>query len=1094
MIKQYCFACIILLSLIACNRNGMGGKMSVSVPVANLMHQRNSAMATTPPLQTVIVNVRPTSGGTPLIIHQDYNSTVVNDLTFQFDNVPTGDLLVQVLAVYANNGGAVQISYGDTNISFPTVTTAEVTLGSTNITKQTYLAGRVKYTDGSFPNGTLIALFTPGTGKPQMEVDSTSIVAGWFNIFAVDGTGSAFDYVLKETGTTIFSGLNSSLSTDAAGATCVATSLSGGCPISYSGSDRLKVSKPASYSRNGDYSNPMVQVNSPTDYVLGFFGILAGGTRNVCYAADVYEALPRLFSDVNLSTPLEVRLVGGSTSQVRVQGSGGNSNFGSSSLYTNGATGYCDNTQLNSGHALILNHTLLGESDENFGGFNSPWMMIQPFNTSGNQYVSVVTPPTYATTATFTSGASTATLNAAFTPLAGSSISGSGISGTLTSVTATASPGVWTVGLSTPTSSSGTAATVTLQQPYAQLEWSLLPGVAFSYSSISLTAGTSTVSIPTISEPIVRGLYVRDLTNPSAIPASTMVTNVTGTSPYVVTMNQAPAAAGSDVLSFSYLSGVEVWARPIFNGQAITNGSTDVVISPAMATSALVGQPISGDTIPSGAKVVSVVDSSHITISAVTNGSTTTGYVMIGNSSYGGGKNDCTTLSSQGFVFQANVDPAIGKYSFSGLNGLPVGSNVSYQFALCAVVGTGTTKSYLGSYVTGQPSWWGGDNRWPFGWASSTKANSTAVDAQNDLQIASVRLNAVSFPNPGLTQLTTATNLTISPNDEVLISIAAHGSGAADCGGAGGGTGVYAYARVLSVSGSSLVIPSGSWVDQLALSPSTLTATAAVGGNFCYVQVTRVAQYRTLTLASGLTNSSNTPVAMLLGSESIIPIKVNGTMTINGSIDLSGTGYLGGYYSAGPNGAGDGGPYSSVSGSRKGGQRSSSGGGGAGCSNGGAGSASGSGGSAYCYSNTDSLMLSLGGGGGAGTSVNGGNGGGALILAAYNLSVGSNVTISENGASASTIAGGGGGGSINLIAGSVSGSSTLVLSAEGGDGGSTGGGPGGGGYVSALACSSNIPINPEVTAGQAGTGAFIGVDGLSTINYSSNLSSKRWCY
>lgn len=1093
MIKQYFFACIMVFALVACSRNGDVGKVSVTIPASNLMHQRNSAMATTPPLQSVIVNVRPVAGGTPQVIHQDYKSSVVSDLTFEFDGVPTGDILVQVLAVYANTGGGMQIAYGDTTIAFPTVSSALVTLGSTNITKQTYLAGRVQLSGGSYPTGTLVASFTPGTGKPAMVVDSKPIVSGWFNIFAVNGTGAAFDYILKETGTQIFTGLNPNLSTDAAGVTCTATSLSGGCPFSQFAQDRLKVSKPASYSHNGDITNSLIQANSPTDYVLGFFGNLSGGTRNVCYANDVYEAIPRIFADATLSQPLEVKFTSGTSAQVTVAG-GGNSSFSSAALYTNGATSVCDSSQLASGHALTLNHTLLGDSDENFGGFNSPWMMVQPFNQNGNQYVSVVTNPAYNTTATFASGATTATLNAAFTPLVGSTITGTGISATITAVT-TSSAGVYAVTLSTATSASGSSQPVTLQQPYAQLQWSLLPGIAFTYSSLSLSSSSTSVNVPTIAEPIVQGLYVRDQTNPSAIANGTTVSSVTGTSPYVVSLSGTPTTAGTDTLSFSYISGVEVWARPIYNGQATTNGSTDVVISPAYATSALVGQPISGDNIPSNATVVAVVDSSHITISAVATGSTTNGRVMIGNSSYGGGKDDCTALSSQGFILVTpnGVDPAVGKYSFSGLSGLPVGSNVGYQFALCAAVGTGTTKTYLGSYVTGQPAWSGDDNRWPFGWANSTKINATAVDPIADLGITSAKLSSISFPNPGLTQLTTAASLSTTANDEVMISIAAHGVGATDCGPGNYGAGAYTFARVLSASSTTIVIPSGTWVDQLAL--ANLSGTMATGGNFCYVQVTRVAQYRNLTFASGLTNSSNAAVAQLLGSESIVPIRVNGTLNLSGTALLSGTGYLGGVYSTAPNGAGDTGPYSSSSSSTgKGGRYASAGGGGAGYGAGGAAAIAGLGGLATSYYNNDGLLFSLGGGGGSGSSTNGGAGGGALMLAAFNLSVGSGVSISEDGMAGSGFSGGGGGGSINLIANTVTGSSALTLSAQGGSGGTSGGGSGGGGFVSAMACTSSIAINPVVNAGTPGTSASAGGPGLSEINYSSTLSSKRWCY
>jgi hypothetical protein len=1093
MIKQYLFACIMVLALFGCTRNGAGSKMNVSISAESLMHQRDSAMTSTPPLQSVIVNIRPATGGTPQVIHRDFDSSATTyNLDFDFSNVPTGDIIVQALAVYANSGGGMQIKYGDATINFPTVTTANISPSTTSITKQTYVAGRVQMPDGSYPTGTLVALFTPPGGKPQMVVDSKTIVSGWFNIFAVNGTGAAFDYVVKETGATVFSGLNSDLTTDASGAACVGGSLSGGCPLILTSQNRVKVSKPASYFRNGDFSNPLIQVNPPTDYVLGFFGNLAGAGSKVCYAPDVYEAIPRLFADATLSTPLEVKFASGTAAQVNIAG-GGTASFTSSSLYTNGATSVCDNTQISNGNALILNHTLLGDNDENFGGFNSPWMMVQPFNQNGNQYVSVVTNPAYNTTATYSSGNSTVSLNSSFQPAVGSHLAGTGLSGNITTVTG-GSGGVWSVIIDTAPSSGGTAAAVTLSQPYAQLQWSLLPGIAFTYSSIALSSGSSSLSIPTISEPIVQGLYVRDIDHPSSIANGTTVSTVAGTSPYVVTLNGSPSASGTDTLSFSYISGVEVWGRPIYSGQATTNGSTDVVISPAMANSIFVGQPISGTNIPSGATVVSIVDSSHITISAAATGSSTTGYVMMGNSNYGGGNNDCAKLPANGFTLltpNGGADPSIGKFSYSGLSGLPVGSNVTYQFALCAVVGTGTTKSYLGSYVTGQPAWSGDDDRWPFGWANSTKVNATAVDPINDLGITSSKLTAISAA-AGLTQLTTATSVAMSANDEVMISIVAHGAGATDCGPGNNGAGAHTFARALSASSTTIVIPSGTWVDQLAL--ANLSGTVAAGGNYCYVEVTHVAQYRNLTFASGMTNSSNAGVANLLGSEAILPIRVNGTLSLNGPALLSGTGYMGGVYSSGVNGAGDGGPYSASSGNGKGGMSAASGGGGAGYGAGGTGASSGSGGLATSNYGGDGLFFSVGGGGAAAGTANGGNGGGALMLAAFNLSVGSSVTIAEDGLPGSSFSGGGGGGSINLIANSVTGSSALILSAQGGAGGTSGGGPGGGGFVSAMACSSSIALNPVINAGTPGSGASAGGFGLSEINYATALSSKRWCY
>jgi|GEM_PF-3623588 len=1097
MIKQSCFACIMALVLAGCTRNGAGSKMSVSISAASLMHQRDSAMTSTPPLKTVIVNIRPVGGGTPQVIHRDFESSATTyDLDFDFQNVPTGDIIVQALAVYASSGGGMQIKYGDSTINFPTEVTATISPSATSITKQTYLAGRVQMPGGSYPTGTLVALFTPPGGKPQMVVDSKPIVAGWFNVFAVNGTGAAFDYVVQETQQTIFSGLNSDLTTDKTGAACTASSLTGGCPLVLVSQDRLKVKKPASFSRNGDFSNPAIQSNAPTDYVLGFFGALAGGTRSVCYANDIYEAIPRVFADATLSTPLEVKFTSGTAAQVTVSG-GGNSTFTSGVLYDNAAASICDYPQLTNGSALILNHTLLGDNDENFGGFNSPWMMIQPFSKSGNQYLSVVTNPTYGTTATYNAGATTATLNSAFAPLAGASITGTGLSAIITAVTKV-SAGVWTIALDTAATSSENQIAVTLQQPYAQLQWALLPGIAFTYSSLSLSTSATSISVPTISEPIVKGLYVRDQTTPNAIlNGVATVASVTGTSPSVVTLDATPAVAGTDTLSFSYLSGVEVWGRPVYNGQAATNGTTDITITPAMATSDLIGQPISGTNIPAGATVASIIDLSHIRMSVAATGSSTSGNVMIGTSSTSG-ENDCSKIASQGFIYLDTVDPAIPKYSYSGRPHLPVGMNVNYQFALCAATSTGTTKTYLGSYVTGQPSWWGDDNRWPFGWANSTQTNSSVTDPYANLNIVSSRIVSVTFPAPGLTNLNLSSPIGATANDEVMINILAQNSNA-DCGLGYAGVGGYVFARVINGVASVITIPSGTAVDQLSL--AQLGATLASGSSFCYAQATRVAQYRNLSISSLFSGSTNGTSLNLLGSEAIVPIRVNGSMTISANMDLSGTGYAGGYVATNDNGASERGPASATApgGGRGGKVGTSAGGGGAGIGDGGDASGStGTGGQGGANSgNGEGLLVSLGGGAAAYGSFNAGAGGGFLMIAAYNLAFPTEITISENGQTGGTsgTAGGAGGGSINILAGSVTGSSAGVsLSASGAAGELSGGGGGGGGYVSALACSSTIALNPVISGGVAGTGGTSGSSGSSQINYMDALSSKRWCY
>lgn len=1091
LIKQILIACIIALSFVAigCSRNGATSKMSLSIPTDNLMHQKSASTTTTmPPLQTVIVNVRPATGGTPIAQQQDYNGQTPASVDFVFNTVPSGDVLVQVLAVYANSGGGMQVKYGYNTVTVNGDTSVWVDLTTNlNITKQSYLAGRLQMPDGTYPNGTLLALFTPPNGQPQMTVDQRPIVAGWFNIFAVSGTGTAFDYILKETGAPIFSALNP----DATATGCTAQSLAGGCPFNLLTSDRVKVEKPVSYSRSGDITNPYIQSNVQTEYVLGFFGGLAGGTRNVCYGNDIYEAMPRMFTDSALTTPLEVKFSSGSPSQVSISG-GGNSSFTSSTLYTNGATGACSQTELANGTGLILNHTLLGDSDENFGGFSAPWMMVQPFDTNGNQYVSVVPHPAFSATATYAASSTSVTLTSTFAPAIGSTISGTGIQtgSTITAVTANGG-GSYTLTLSLPTTISGSA--VTIQEPYVHLAWNLLPDVAFT-SPISLTAGSASLTIPLTAGPVQTGLYVRDQTNPSYITSGATLTSVTTGANYTAVLSSAPTtAAGSDTLSFSYLSGVEIWAKPTYNGQATTTvNSATVTIAPAYATSALIGLPISGNNIPANATIIGVSNTSTITISAQATGSGTGG-VMIGSFGGGGGDhNDCTKLPSQGYLQMATVDPAIQKYDFTGMAGFPVGPNVGYQFALCAAVGTGTSKTYLGSYVTGQPAYSNDNNRWPFGWANATKTNSSGSEPTTGMNIASQPISSITFPAPGLTQLSLPASIGTAASDEIMVTIVAHGTGANDCGTNYAGAGTHAFARVLASTTTTITIPSGTWIDQLSF--ANLGGTPAAGQSFCYAQATRVAQYRSLNISSFSTTSA-VATASLLSSENIVPIRVNGTMTISASnMSLDGTGYMG---STMAYGAGDLGPSNSSTSTGLGGASSTNAGGGAGYGSGGDGfGSSGTAGQSHSFWNGQ-LYVGLGGGGGGNASYSGGSGGGSLMLAAYNLNFSTGLVISENGQSAGVAgnAGGGGGGSISLMAGSITGSAPVSLSAVGGNSGTGGGGPGGGGFVSAMACSSTIAVNPSIAAGAVAGGAAAASPGLSEISIdSASLSSKPWCY
>ena len=119
-----------------------------------------------------------------------------------------------------------------------------------------------------------------------------------------------------------------------------------------------------------------------------------------------------------------------------------------------------------------------------------------------------------------------------------------------------------------------------------------------------------------------------------------------------------------------------------------------------------------------------------------------------------------------------------------------------------------------------------------------------------------------------------------------------------------GSPGTYVSERVL-MTNPNIVIPSGTSADYLATSSvATALTTATVNGNsFCSISVVRVPHFRNLTLASGLTYSN--PFNFSTGDLGVIPFRVNQVLSLSGTIDLTGAGYLQGQYPTNMIGAGN---------------------------------------------------------------------------------------------------------------------------------------------------------------------------------------------
>jgi hypothetical protein len=1123
---------------LGCTRNGDTSQMTISIPMKHAHIASNACDSNPPPIQTVIVNVQ-VAGQPTQAAQMDYKAGRPFD--FSFPTVQNGTALVQVLGVFGSDGGAMQLKYADQTVSVNGQTTASIDLTSTGtlgftIKKQSYLPGRIALADGSYPSGTLLAKFSPPGNKPKMIVDQKTIVAGFFNIFAVsfgsavaDANQPLFDYFWVESPTPtipLFTGLNPDLNSTA----CAGdeTSTTGSCPFQPF-SDRIKIHKAASYSRSGKSDNPTLQTNSEVEYVLGYFGTLGGSSNKVCFANDVYEAIPRLFSAAAdtvgvcslWQTPLDVDLTTGPISPVAVSTSkveymGGGMSSHSNTLYTLNDVN-CSGTMVDSGSAMILNHTLLGNNDENFGGFNPPWRMVQPFATNSNQYVAVSINRAL-TTFSAPSVTNTMTINSAGTPLINSTVS-SPVTSQGTIITGVAgSSGNWTVTLNqnVTTTGSGNAEL----SPSLLINWKLIGLLSSSISSGSTSIGSFVLSSVSSSFPPIVGSFV----DSGIFPPGSQLLKVTSLAPanpnhYDLTFSQPATATSGSTILFPF-SGMEVWAKYTLNLNATVSSGNFTLsnISPPILDNSMVGMPLFGSGIPAGAIISSITLPNTITMNVRANGSAASTSITVGSTNSGGNHDDCNSLSSNGgFQTVTTLTPsAAPTYNFSGSTAPflpPPGPNINYQFAICAARGTGATKTYLGSYIMGQQTFAGETNDWPFGWASAAKIDpAPGAGSSNEpgLKIMSLRVTSTSAGNIGVTRfgLEATPTVDVVPGTEVMLRVL--GMGLQPGCGPGVSIGDYTFARVLDVTSSVVSIPSGTYADRL-LGLTNLTNTPLAGSNFCYVQLTYVPHFRNLTLNSGYTTQTASSgfnfQALQPSNTSIAVFRVSGKLSINGNMSVGGAGYTGGTYPSNMTGAGSGGPTGlsgTLTGGKMPGTQADGAGGGGGYGNGGGGStpSNAAGGSGNSFGNQWIVNAGSGGANSGGPSANGGNGGGVIYIAANQLlnNLGT-LIIAADGSVSATNGGGGGGGSINLMVNSLTGapSTTMALSAKGGNSAGNGGG-GGGGFVNFISCSSdsNISVSaPIVSAGtnSGGTGSSAGIGSANAdvSNASRTSGVARWC-
>ncbi len=189
---------IIWLTLSGCTRpQGDSSTVSLALPPkvisAKTLAQQSAGALNTEDivLSHVVVNITGPGIPSPLLITWDkHNSTGTAPTGFTID-VPKGnDRLIQVLGVYQSSvNDTMTLYYGDLNKSLSSATeSAEVrilALGGSTPTLSGQISGRYLTTGNAGPTGDLAIKFNPGSGKPRMLIERSTIYNGWFSVFGL---------------------------------------------------------------------------------------------------------------------------------------------------------------------------------------------------------------------------------------------------------------------------------------------------------------------------------------------------------------------------------------------------------------------------------------------------------------------------------------------------------------------------------------------------------------------------------------------------------------------------------------------------------------------------------------------------------------------------------------------------------------------------------------------------------------------------------------------------------------------------------------------------------------------------------------------
>lgn len=299
--RKILFLLIAMTMISACQRK-TEESTSLSILLPGAMDGISQSVSATD-LVHVVINV--SGPGFPTVVFNwDKKGAFGTNLTppsqFTLDVPSASSALVQLIAVYEDSSNkSLSFYYGDVSQSLSgsemsVPITVSLMGGSSG--EEGEVQGRYLSTASGGPTGRLLMMIRPSNGSPPMVIQESSIVNGWFNVFAL--SGQAFDYVVN--GASLFGGPKS-LGDFRAMA-----------------SNSVLVTKMPGYYRD---QSSIAVFEKPRDQIRGFFGP-GVGAQSVCYST-TSSSLSGYFADASLSTGSLISYTGSSsvnTSAVYMQG------------------------------------------------------------------------------------------------------------------------------------------------------------------------------------------------------------------------------------------------------------------------------------------------------------------------------------------------------------------------------------------------------------------------------------------------------------------------------------------------------------------------------------------------------------------------------------------------------------------------------------------------------------------------------------------------------------------------------------------------------------------------------------------------------